>query len=45
MWEVWLAGERESDEILATEISQFPSNLQVLMIGRGFSLDDIYGKL
>ena len=40
--EVWLAAEHESNEALALEISQLIYRLQVLMIARGLSLDDIY---
>jgi len=40
--EVWLAAEHESDEALAQEISQLIYHLQVLMISRGLSINDIY---
>jgi phosphoribosyl-ATP pyrophosphohydrolase len=43
--EVWLAAEHEDDESLATEISQLLYHLQVLMLARGISLKDVYGKL
>ena len=43
--EVWLAAEHESDEALAEEISQLLYWTQVLMLSRGLSLDDVYGKL
>ena len=43
--EVWLAAEHEDNEALATEISQLLYHLQVLMLARGLSLNDIYGKL
>jgi phosphoribosyl-ATP pyrophosphohydrolase len=43
--EVWLAAEHESNEALADEISQLLYHLQVLMIARGLSLEDIYRKL
>ena len=43
--EVWLAAEHENNEALATEISQLLYHLQVLMLARGLSLNDIYGKL
>ncbi len=43
--EVWLAAEHESNEALATEISQLLYRLQVLMIARGVSLDDVYKEL
>ena len=40
--EVWLAAEHESNEALALEISQLLYRLQVLMLARGVSPDDIY---
>lgn len=43
--EVWLAAEHESDAALAEEISQLLYWTQVLMIGRGLSLDDVYRQL
>ena len=43
--EVWLAAEHESNEALATEISQLLYRLQVLMIARGITLDDVYKEL
>lgn len=43
--EVWLAAEHESDDELAEEISQLLYRLQVLMIGRGLTLDDVYRYL
>jgi phosphoribosyl-ATP pyrophosphohydrolase len=43
--EVWLAAEHESDEELAGEISQLLYWTQVLMVKRGLTLDDVYGKL
>jgi len=43
--EVWLAAEHESDEALALEISQLLYRLQVLMIARGISLEDVYKVL
>ena len=43
--EVWLAAEHESDDELAGEISQLLYWTQVLMISRGLTLDDVYGKL
>lgn len=42
---MWLAAEHESDEELAEEISQLLYRLQVLMIGRGLTLDDVYRYL
>jgi phosphoribosyl-ATP pyrophosphohydrolase len=43
--EVWLAAEHESDDALAEEISQLIYWAQVLMVKRGLTLDDVYGKL
>jgi phosphoribosyl-ATP pyrophosphohydrolase len=43
--EVWMAAEHESGERAAEEISQLLYHLQVLMIARGLSLDDVYGHL
>jgi phosphoribosyl-ATP pyrophosphohydrolase len=43
--EVWLAGEHESDEALALEISQLLYRLQVLMLARGITPEDIYKVL
>ena len=43
--EVWMAAEHESDERTAEEISQLLYHLQVLMLARGISLDDVYARL
>jgi phosphoribosyl-ATP pyrophosphohydrolase len=43
--EVWLAGEHESNESLALEISQLIYRLQVLMLARGLTPEDIYKVL
>lgn len=40
--EVWLAAEHEPDDALAEEISQLLYRLQVLMVGRGITLEDVY---
>ncbi len=40
--EVWLAAEHEPDDALAEEISQLLYRIQVLMIGRGLTLEDVY---
>ena len=40
--EVWLAAEHEPDDALAEEISQLLYRIQVLMLGRGLSLEDVY---
>lgn len=39
--EVWMAAEYESHEAAAEEISQLLYHLQVLMIAKGISLEDI----
>lgn len=43
--EVWLAAEHEGDDSLAEEISQLLYWVQVLMVGRGLRLDDVYRHL
>jgi phosphoribosyl-ATP pyrophosphohydrolase len=43
--EVWIAAEHESDERLAEEISQLLYRVQVLMLGRGLSTEDVYRYL
>jgi phosphoribosyl-ATP pyrophosphohydrolase len=43
--EVWMAAEHESPERAAEEISQLLYHLQVLMIARGVTLDDVYAHL
>ncbi len=43
--EVWIAAEHESDERLAEEISQLLYRVQVLMLGRGLSAEDVYRYL
>ncbi|MEJ5919863.1 MULTISPECIES: phosphoribosyl-ATP diphosphatase [unclassified Corynebacterium] len=43
--EVWLAAEYESDEELSEEISQLLYWLQVVMVGRGLTPEDIYKYL
>jgi phosphoribosyl-ATP pyrophosphohydrolase len=40
--EVWLAAEHEPDDNLAEEISQLLYRIQVLMLGRGLGLEDVY---
>ncbi len=39
--EVWMAAEHESSERTAEEISQLLYHVQVLMLARGLSLDDV----
>ncbi|WP_018680806.1 phosphoribosyl-ATP diphosphatase [Actinokineospora enzanensis] len=43
--EVWIAAEYQSDAELAEEISQLLYRVQVLMIGRGLTLDEVYKYL
>ena len=43
--EVWMAAEYESDAAAAEEISQLLYRAQVIMIGRGLHLDDVYKYL
>lgn len=43
--EVWMAAEHESHEACAEEISQLLYHLQVLMIAKGLSLNDVYSHL
>lgn len=43
--EVWMAAEYESDEAAAEEISQLLYHLQVLMLAKRLTLQDIYKHL
>jgi len=43
--EVWMAAEYESDEACAEEISQLLYHLQVLMLAKGLSTEDVYKYL
>jgi phosphoribosyl-ATP pyrophosphohydrolase len=43
--EVWMAAEHESDEAAAEEISQLLYHLQVLMLAKGLTLEDVYRYL
>jgi phosphoribosyl-ATP pyrophosphohydrolase len=43
--EVWMAAEYESDEATAEEVSQLLYHLQVLLIAKGLTLDDVYRHL
>ena len=43
--EVWLAGEHESDEALAQEISQLIYHVQTMMLAGGLTPDDVYKYL
>jgi phosphoribosyl-ATP pyrophosphohydrolase len=43
--EVWMAAEHESAERTAEEISQLLYRVQVIMLGRGIGLEDVYRHL
>ena len=43
--EVWMAAEHEGAERAAEEISQLLYHVQVMMIARGLTLDDVYRHL
>jgi phosphoribosyl-ATP pyrophosphohydrolase len=43
--EVWMAAEHESAERTAEEISQLLYRIQVIMLGTGLALDDVYRHL
>jgi len=43
--EVWIAAEYESEERTAEEISQLLYHVQVMMVARGLSLEQIYRYL
>jgi phosphoribosyl-ATP pyrophosphohydrolase len=43
--EVWMAAEYESTDRTAEEISQLLYHLQVVMLARGITLDDVYAHL
>ena len=43
--EVWMAAEYESDDEAAEEISQLLYHVQVMMIAKGLSLQDVYRHL
>lgn len=43
--EVWMAAEHEGAERTAEEISQLLYHLQVLMLDRGLTLNDVYAHL
>lgn len=43
--EVWMAAEYESDDNTALEISQLLYHLQVLMVAKGLTLNDVYKHL
>jgi len=43
--EAWMAAEHESAERTAEEISQLLYHVQVLMLARGLTLEDVYEHL
>jgi phosphoribosyl-ATP pyrophosphohydrolase len=43
--EVWMAAEYESAERTAEEISQLLYRVQVIMLGKGIGLEDVYRHL
>ena len=43
--EVWMAAEYESKEQAAEEISQLLYHLQVMMVAKGLTLEDVYRHL
>lgn len=43
--EVWMAAEYESTQNTAEEISQLLYHLQVLMLAKGLTLEDVYRHL
>ncbi|MGF3055228.1 phosphoribosyl-ATP diphosphatase [Microbacterium sp. YY-01] len=43
--EVWMAAEYESDDATAEEVSQLLYHVQVLLLAKGLTLDDVYRHL
>jgi phosphoribosyl-ATP pyrophosphohydrolase len=43
--EVWMAAEHESADRTAEEISQLLYRIQVIMLGKGIGLQDVYRHL
>ncbi|MGY1772542.1 phosphoribosyl-ATP diphosphatase [Blastococcus sp. SYSU D00813] len=43
--ESWMAAEHEDEQRTAEEISQLLYRVQVLMLARGLTLDDVYAHL
>jgi phosphoribosyl-ATP pyrophosphohydrolase len=43
--EAWMAGEYESDEQVALEVSQLLYYAQLLLVARGVTLDEVYRRL
>ncbi|SEC23202.1 phosphoribosyl-ATP pyrophosphatase [Paramicrobacterium humi] len=43
--EVWMAAEYETDQEAAEEISQLLYHVQVMMVAKGLTLEDVYRHL
>ena len=43
--ESWMAAEYEGNERTAEEISQLLYHAQVMLLAKGLTLEDVYGKL
>jgi phosphoribosyl-ATP pyrophosphohydrolase len=43
--EAWMAAEHEGEERTAEEVSQLLYRVQVLLLARGLTLDDVYAHL
>jgi phosphoribosyl-ATP pyrophosphohydrolase len=43
--EVWMAAEHESADRTAEEVSQLLYRVQVIMLGKGVTLEDVYRHL
>lgn len=43
--EVWMAAEHGTTEQLAIEISQLVYHLQVMMVAKGITVEDVYERL
>ena len=43
--EVWMACKHETDDDAALEISQLLYHVQVMMVAKGLTLEDVYRKL
>jgi phosphoribosyl-ATP pyrophosphohydrolase len=43
--ETWMAAEYESDDECQAEMSQLIYHLQVMMLAKGYSLEDVYRHL
>ncbi|NLT25844.1 MAG: phosphoribosyl-ATP diphosphatase [Microbacteriaceae bacterium] len=43
--ETWMAAEYESDEACKEEMAQLIYHLQVMMLAKGYRLDDVYRYL